>query len=263
MSKISDCIRGCGKRAGLIPFVTAGFPYADSTVDMLHALADAGADVIELGVPFSDPMADGAAIQRASEVALANGMTLARLLQQVSAFRRDNAKTPLVLMGYANSFLRFGDGFAAAAAEAGANGVLVVDLADADRSEWRRRLSAVGMDLVALVAPTTAPARMKKITAQAQGFVYFISLRGVTGAQHLQTSDIAAQAAQVREAAAAAGVPLAVGFGVREAAQARAVAAFADAVIIGSRLMEIADSAPQAAPQNVAAFVREMAEALQ
>lgn len=237
---------------------------------MLHALADAGADVIELGVPFSDPMADGAAIQRASEAALANGMTLADILRQVGEFRRENKKTPLVLMGYANSFINYGkqgkhgkqgEDFPAAAAAAGVNGLIIVDMADADRAAWRDRMAAVGMDLIALIAPTTAAARRDKIIAEAQGFLYFISVRGVTGAQHLQAEQIAAQVQAIR---AAARVPLAVGFGVRSEAQACEVAAIADAVVVGSRLIEIAEAEAEAAnaPAAVGAFLHSMAEAL-
>lgn len=261
MGKIADRLWNCGRRAGLVPFVTAGFPCADSTVPMLHALARAGADVIEVGVPFSDPMADGAAIQRASEGALGNGMSLVRVLDQCAQFRQENVETPVVLMGYANSFVNFGDGFANAAAAAGVNGVIVVDLADVDRVVWRGRLDAVGVDLVGLVAPTTRGARMREIAAEARGFVYFISLCGVTGAAHLQAGDIVAQA---REVKAAASVPLAVGFGVRDAVAASAVAEFADAVVVGSVLIEAAEGCARAvdAPEAVGRVVRGLAEAL-
>lgn len=260
MPDISSCIRGSKKKAALIPFFTAGFPHADSTPAMLNALAEAGADVIELGVPFSDPMADGAAIQRASEAALANNTTLAGVLEQVAAFRAANSKTPLVLMGYANSFISYQGDFPAAAAAAGVNGVIIVDLSDSDRAQWRERLGAAGIDLIALVAPTTAAPRMEKIAAAAQGFLYFISLRGVTGAHSLQAEDIAAQLRQLKEMAAA---PLAVGFGVRTGEQAAAVAEMADAVVIGSRLIEIAEADAANAPAAVADFVRSVAQALQ
>lgn len=260
MSEISECLRNNSKKAALIPFITAGFPQFDSTVAMLHALADAGADVIELGVPFSDPMADGAAIQRANEVALANKISLAQVLTQVAAFRRDNTKTPLVLMGYANSFINYRGDFPAAAAEAGVNGLIIVDLADSDRVRWREALFAKNLDLISLVAPTTAAARLEEIAAAAQGFLYFISLRGVTGARHLQPQDIAAQVQKIRAVAA---VPLAVGFGVRGAEQVRALAEVADAVVVGSRLIEIAEENPSNAPAAVAEFVRSLVQALQ
>ena len=260
MSEISDRLRSNGKKAALIPFITAGFPRFESTAAMLHALAEAGADVIELGVPFSDPMADGAAIQRANEVALANRTTLAGVLGQVAEFRGAGGSTPVVLMGYANSFLNYRGDFPAAAAKAGVNGVIIVDLADSDRAVWRENLSAHNVDLIALVAPTTADARLREIAASAQGFLYFIALRGVTGALHLRPQDIAAQAAQIREVSA---VPLAVGFGVRSAAQAQEVAGIADAVVVGSRLIEVAEENPADAPKAVGGFVRELAQALQ
>lgn len=259
MSKISESLRNSGKKAALIPFITAGFPYADSTVGMLQTLADAGADVIELGVPFSDPMADGTAIQRANEVALANRVTLRQILTQVGVFRRANAVIPIVLMGYANSFMNYGDSFAADAAAAGVNGVIIVDLSDSDRVVWRERLGAAAVDLIALVAPTTAPERMKKIAAAAQGFLYFISMRGITGATSLQPAAIAAQVQAVR---AAATVPLAVGFGVRNEEQAQHIAAMADAVVVGSRLIEITEENYDEAPARLAAFIRTMAESL-
>ena len=260
MSKISECLRNSGKQAGLIPFITAGFPYADSTVPMLQALANAGADVIELGVPFSDPMADGSAIQRANEVALANHINLRQILTQVAAFRRDNTAVPIVLMGYTNSFINYGDTFAADAADAGVNGVIIVDMADSDREHWRQRLDAAAIDLIALMSPTTAPERMQEIAAVARGFLYFISMRGITGARALQLTDITAQ---VQTARAMASVPIAIGFGVRNEEQVRHAAAQADAVVIGSRLIEIAEENYAEAPAKIAEFIQTLVKALQ
>lgn len=259
MSSISDSIRNSGKKAALIPFITAGFPFAESTVPLLQALAAAGADVIELGVPFSDPMADGPAIQRANQKALENRMSLVKVLQQVKEFRAGGYSTPLVLMGYANSFVNYKGDFAAAAREAGVNGVIMVDLADSSRADWQTRLDAAGIDMISLIAPTTAPERMRAIAAAARGFLYFISLRGVTGANKLQTANIAEQARAIRQAAK---VPLAVGFGIRDAEQALEVAAIADAVVIGSRLIEIAEEQPDNAAAAVGEFVASLEQAL-
>ncbi|MCH9704838.1 MAG: tryptophan synthase subunit alpha [Proteobacteria bacterium] len=259
MSKISDGIQNSDKQAALIPFITAGFPFHDSTVAMLTALADAGADVIELGVAFSDPMADGSAIQRANEVALANQVSLPTTLAQIREFRQSNTHTPLVLMGYANSFINYHGDFAADAHTAGVNGVIIVDLADRDRVQWRQQLSAVDIDLISLIAPTTAPERMKTIATTAQGFLYFISLRGVTGAAHLQTNDIRTQVQNIQ---CLTSVPVAVGFGIRTAEQAQEVAGIADAVVIGSRLIEIAEANPADAPAAVAEFMSTVTQAL-
>ena len=260
MPSLSNAFKRKDRRAALIPFVTAGFPTADSTVGMMQALAAAGADVIELGVPFSDPMADGPAIQRANEKALANGMTLRRILDQVRQFREENRQTPVVLMGYANSFLRMTPpGFADAAAEAGVDGVIVVDLSDSQRADWKTILAAQNIDLVSLVAPTTDDERLRTIADSATGFLYFISLRGVTGAGHL---DVAAIADSLKTIRARTTTPLAVGFGVRTAEQAAALAECADGVVIGSRLVEIAEAHPEEAVARVSGFVAEIGRAL-
>lgn len=269
MQRLSDIFqqkngaKTAAKSAALIPFITAGFPRLDSAPGLMRVLSAAGADIIEVGVPFSDPMADGAAIARAGEQALQNGITLAQILAQIAAFRADDSATPVVLMGYANSFINFGrEKFAAAAADAGADGVIVVDLADSDRATWRKTLAAKGLALIPLLAPTTAAARRKSLVADADGFVYFISLRGVTGAAHLDTESLDEHVAAIREHTA---LPVAVGFGVRTAEQAAAVAQVADGVVIGSRLTEIigAAGADAGAAENAAEnFLREVSTAL-
>ena len=236
-----------GERALLAAFMTAGFPARDDTGDALEALA-AGADIIEVGAPFSDPAADGTAIQRASERALANGMTLRLALSQIRAFRA-RRNTPIVVMGYANSFLahcRAENGrsdlgvLAVDLAAAGVNGIIVVDLADSDADRWRPILRAAGVDLVSLVAPTTPAARVRAIAAKAEGFLYFVSLKGVTGAGHLNIESVAPQIARVRQIAA---MPVAAGFGVRAPSQARELAAQADGVVVGSRFIEVVEEA--------------------
>ena len=239
-----------GERALLAAFMTAGFPGRDDTGDALEALA-AGADIIEVGAPFSDPAADGTAIQRASERALANGMTLRLALSQIRAFRA-RRNTPVVVMGYANSFLahcRAANGradldvLAVDLATAGVNGIIVVDLADSDADRWRPILRATGVDLVPLVAPTTPPERVRAIAAKAEGFLYFVSLKGVTGAGHLDIESVAPQIARVRQIAA---MPVAAGFGVRAPSQARELAAQADGVVVGSRFIEVVEEAERA-----------------
>ena len=236
-----------GERALLAAFITAGFPARNDTGDALEALA-AGADIIEVGAPFSDPAADGTAIQRASERALANGMTLRLALSQIRAFRA-RRNTPVVVMGYANSFLahcRAANGrsdlsvLAVDLAAAGVNGIIVVDLADSDADRWRPILRAAGVDLVSLVAPTTPAARVRAIAAKAEGFLYFVSLKGVTGAGHLDIESVAPQIARVRQIAA---MPVAAGFGVRAPSQARELAAQADGVVVGSRFIEVVEEA--------------------
>lgn len=239
-----------GERALLAAFVTAGFPSLDATGDALDAVADS-ADIIEVGVPFSDPAADGNAIQRASARALAAGMSLRRALPQIRAFRA-RCRAPIVLMGYANSFFAYRRGadgradlgaLAADLAEAGANGVIVVDLADSDADRWRTFLRAAGIDLISLVAPTTPDERVRAVAAKAAGFLYFVSLKGVTGAGHLDIESIAPQIARTRRIAA---MPIAAGFGVRAPAQARAMAACADGVVVGSRFVEAVEEAERA-----------------
>ncbi|GAB2549623.1 tryptophan synthase subunit alpha [Rhodanobacter koreensis] len=222
-------------RTGLIPFVTAGDPSPEHAVTLMHALVDAGADLVELGVPFSDPMADGPVIQHASERAIAKGVGLSDVLGWVAAFRQRDAETPIVLMGYLNPVEIHGYArFAHEAVQAGVDGVLLVDC-PLEESAVLRPLRDAGLQQILLAAPTTEPSRMAQLCGSAEGFLYYVSFAGITGAAHLSTSDIAARVADVRTHAKA---PVAVGFGIRDAASARAIADFADAVVIGSALVE-------------------------
>jgi tryptophan synthase alpha chain len=224
------------KRKALIPYVTAGDPHADGTPAILHALARAGADVIELGVPFSDPMADGPVIQKASERALARGIGLGKVLDMVREFRRDDTRTPVVLMGYANPIERYGTTrFADDAASAGVDGVLVVDYPPEEGAEFSAALKQRGIDPIFLLAPTSTEDRIREVGRIATGYVYYVSLKGVTGAGHLDVSGVAAAMPRIR---AHVKVPVGVGFGIRDAAGARAVAACCDAVVIGTALVQ-------------------------
>ncbi len=248
-------------RKALIPFVTAGDPCPDATVEVLHALADAGADVIELGVPFSDPMADGPVIQKAAERALARGVGMGQVLGYVRAFRERDATTPLVLMGYANPIERYGiDRFVADAKAAGVDGVLVVDYPPEEAEGFARTLQAQGLDPIFLLAPTSTDARIAEVGRIASGYVYYVSLKGVTGAGHLDTESVAAMLPRIR---AHVNVPVGVGFGIRDAQSARAVGAVADAVVIGSRLVQILEAAPRERVADAArGFIGEIRAAL-
>jgi tryptophan synthase alpha chain len=222
-------------RTGLVPFVTAGDPLPDATVALMHALVDAGADLIELGVPFSDPMADGPVIQHASERALAKGVGSAHILDWVRAFRTRDADTPVVLMGYMNPVEIHGVArFGGDAAAAGVDGILLVDC---PIEEWQAAapLREAGLTQVMLVAPTTEGGRLASICAEAQGFLYYVSYAGITGADRLSTDAVRERVVRLKERTT---IPVAVGFGVRDAASAAEIGAFADAVVIGSALVE-------------------------
>jgi len=246
MSRIAatfEALKAKGRTA-LIPYVTAGDPFADATVDIMKGLAEGGADVIELGVPFSDPMADGPVIQKASERALARGIGLAQVLADVKTFRGHDDRTPVVLMGYANPVERYdqkrGDGaFIRDAAAAGVDGVLVVDYPPEECEAFAARLKAAGLDPIFLLAPTSTEARMAQVGRVASGYVYHVSLKGVTGAGHLDTASVAEMVPRIR---AHVSVPVGVGFGIRDATSAKAVAAVADAVVIGSRLVQVLET---------------------
>jgi tryptophan synthase alpha chain len=242
-------------RKALIPYVTAGDPFADVTTQIMQALAEGGADIIELGVPFSDPMADGPVIQKASERALARGIGATQVLDMVRAFRQTNNTTPVVLMGYANPVERYdqrhGDGsFITDAAAAGVDGLLVVDYPPEECEAFAARLKAADMDLIFLLAPTSTDQRMKDVGRIASGYVYYVSLKGVTGAGNLDTDAVAAMLPRIRQHVS---VPVGVGFGIRDAATARAVGAVADAVVIGSRLIQILEAETR---DNAAAAAR-------
>ena len=233
-------------RQALIPYVTAGFPYADITPALMHGMVQAGADVIELGVPFSDPSADGAVIQKAGERALALGIGLAQVLAMVKTFRAKDADTPVVLMGYANPIERY-DGrhgagaFVRDAAAAGVDGVLVVDYPPEECAEFSAALRAVGMDLIFLLAPTSTEQRMQQVARVASGYVYYVSLKGVTGSGALDTAEVGAMLPRIRQHVH---IPVGVGFGIRDAETARAIGQVADAVVIGSRLIQQIEPQP-------------------
>jgi len=248
-------------RKGLIPFITAGDPYPEMTVDLMHALVKGGANVIELGVPFSDPMADGPVIQRASERALAKKVGLRTVLEYVRAFRATDTTTPVVLMGYANPIERMGvDAFAKAASEAGVDGVLVVDYPPEECEDFAKAMKAVGIDPIFLLAPTSTEARIAQIARVASGYIYYVSLKGVTGAATIDLDAVAARIPQIRQHAR---LPVGVGFGIRDAATARAISGVADAVVIGSRLVQLLEEAPrEQAVQCLTDFIAEIRQAL-
>nr|MBA3626051.1 tryptophan synthase subunit alpha [Methylibium sp.] len=229
-------------RTALIPYITAGDPYADATVDIMLAMAHCGADVIELGVPFSDPMADGPVIQKASERALAKGIGMSQVLQAVRGFRDCDDGTPVVLMGYANPLERYGlDRFVTDAKDAGVDGVLVVDYPPEECEGFAAMLQGAGLDPIFLLAPTSTERRMKEVGRIASGYVYYVSLKGVTGAGHLDTAAVAQMLPRIRQHVS---VPVGVGFGIRDAATAKALGAVADAVVIGSRLVQLLEVQP-------------------
>jgi tryptophan synthase alpha chain len=249
-----------GKK-GLIPFITAGDPDPARTVEFMHALAAGGADVIELGVPFSDPMADGPVIQRSSERALARGVSLRRVLADVTRFRETDDKTPVVLMGYANPIERMGaEAFANAAKEAGVDGVLVVDYPPEECANFAEKMQSAGIDPIFLLAPTSTDARIAEVGRIASGYVYYVSLKGVTGATNLDVSSIASKIPAIKSRVP---LPVGVGFGIRDAQSARAVADVADAVVIGSRIVQLLEeAAPDAAAEMLTRFVAEVREAI-
>ncbi len=259
MSRIKSAFErldGEGRKA-LIPFITAGDPDAALTLPLMHTLVEAGADVIELGVPFSDPMADGPTIQRASERALAKGMTLRKVLALVVEFRKTDARTPVVLMGYANPIEAMSlEKFAAAAAQAGVDGVLVVDYPPEEAATFGAAIKAHGMDPIFLLAPTSTPARIAQVAEIASGYVYYVSLAGVTGSGALNVDAVAARLPLIREQT---GLPVGVGFGIRDASTAARIAGIADAVVVGSRIIEeIAKSTAETACANVRALVADI-----
>jgi tryptophan synthase alpha chain len=267
MSRIQETfarLQAAGRKA-LIPFVTAGFPFADLTPELLHGMVAAGADVIELGVPFSDPSADGAVIQKAGERALALGIGLADVLQMVRRFRQSDTQTPIVLMGYANPVERYdqrhgADAFIRDAAAAGVDGVLIVDYPPEECADFAAKLRAHGMDLIFLLAPTSTDERIAQVARVASGYVYYVSLKGVTGAGSLDTSAVEAMLPRIR---AQVTIPVGVGFGIRDAATAREIARVADAVVIGSRLISLIDPLPrEAVVPAAAAFLRDIRAAL-
>ncbi len=253
-------LKQCGETA-LIPFITAGDPDLATTEELIHVLVENGADLIELGFPFSDPMADGPTIQGASERALESGTTLSKILEMVIRVR-EHTNVPIVLMGYYNPLFSYGpERFAADASTAGVDGLLLVDLPAEEAGEIRSYLQLAGISLIPLLAPTTPPQRMQRLVADAEGFVYFVSMTGVTGASQI---DVAAIEQQVSELQQFSPVPVAVGFGISSPVDAAAVGCFADAVVVGSALVKVV-AAYGASPElaaRVGAFVRSLKEGL-
>jgi tryptophan synthase alpha chain len=231
------------QRKALIPFMTAGDPAPEFTVPLMHAVVQAGADVIELGVPFSDPMADGPTIQRSSERALKHGVGLKQVIAMVADFRRSNDTTPVVLMGYANPIEAMGTKvFAAQAKAAGVDGVLVVDYPPEECVDFSASVSAAGIDPIFLLSPTSSAERIQKVVALARGYIYYVSLKGVTGAAHIDTAEVQGMVARIK---GRTDLPVGVGFGIRDGETARRVAACADAVVIGSRIVQEIESSPR------------------
>ncbi len=248
MSRIEatfSALKAQGRKA-LIPYVTAGFPFADITPALMHGMVEAGADVIELGVPFSDPMADGPVIQKAGEKALSLGVGMVQVLDQVREFRKRNNTTPVVLMGYANPVERYdqkhgtpgttGSAFVRDAAAAGVDGVLIVDYPPEECEAFAADLRAHSMDLIFLLAPTSTSERMAQVARVASGYVYYVSLKGVTGSGALDTAAVEQMLPRIRQHVH---IPVGVGFGIRDAATAQAIGKVADAVVIGSRIIQL------------------------
>ena len=262
MSRISQTferLKASG-RGALIPYVTAGDPDPATTVPLLHAMVEAGADVLEIGVPFSDPMADGPVIQRSSDRALKHGVSLADVLGMVKRFRERDAKTPVVLMGYANPIESMGvPAFAKAASQAGVDGIIVVDYPPEESGELAALLRQEGLDLIFFLAPTSTEERIARVAALASGYIYYVSLRGVTGAAHIDVEEIGSRLAAIRRQTP---LPLCVGFGIRDGASAKAVSRVADGAIIGSRVIQEIEAAPGAAAERVGTFLREVRQAM-
>ena len=252
-------------RKALIPFVTAGFPFAHITPDLMHGMVEGGADVIELGVPFSDPSADGPVIQKAGDRALALGVGLAQVIAMVKKFREGNTTTPVVLMGYANPIERYdqkrGEGsFVRDASAAGVDGVLVVDYPPEECETFAATLRAHNMDLIFLLAPTSTDERMQQVARVASGYVYYVSLKGVTGAGTLDVGQVEAMLPRIRQHVS---VPVGVGFGIRDAETAKAISKTADAVVIGSKIIQLIENEPYEKVIPVAtSFLRGIRKAL-
>lgn len=252
-------------RTALIPYVTAGFPFANITPGLMHGMVDAGVDIIELGIPFSDPMADGLVIQQAGERALAAGVGLSQVLEMVHEFRNRNKHTPVVLMGYANPIERYdqihgAQAFVRDASQAGVDGVLVVDYPPEECQAFAASLRAHHMDLIFLLAPTSTPERMAQVAQVASGYVYYVSLKGVTGSGDLDIDAVADMLPKIRSHVP---IPVGVGFGIRDSKTAAAIGKFADAVIIGSKIIQLIEKQPHERVIPVAQeFLRGIRQAL-
>jgi tryptophan synthase alpha chain len=264
ITPIMATLKSQGRKA-LIPYLMAGFPHPDQTQALMHALVEGGADIIELGVPFSDPMADGPVIQEAGEEALRHHVGMAEVLAMVRAFRATDNHTPVVLMGYANpvesyNLVHGAHGFVKDAAAAGVDGVLVVDYPPEECVDFAAALKAHQMDLIFLLAPTSTDQRMQQVAAVASGYVYYVSLKGVTGSGALNTDEVEAMLPRIRQHVH---IPVGVGFGIRDAATAQTIGKVADAVVIGSKLIQLVKAAPQdEAPAAARDFMRGIRQAL-
>jgi len=249
------------KRKALIPYITAGDPHPSLTVPLMRGLVEAGADILELGVPFSDPMADGPVIQRAGERALKHGIGLADILKLVVEFRKTDGETPVVLMGYANPIEAMGvEKFVAAAKAAAVDGVIVVDYPPEECEQFAAQAKKAGIDPIFLLAPTSTDQRIGQVGRVGSGYLYYVSLRGITGASNIDLGDVAARIPKIR---AATRLPIGVGFGIRDAESARRVAQTADAVVIGSRIIqEIEAGSAEGAVARVKAFLKPIRQAL-
>ncbi len=249
-----------GKTA-LIPFITAGDPSPGMTVELMHALVDAGANILELGVPFSDPMAEGPVIQRACERALKHGVGMNDVLGYVRAFRQTDGNTPVVLMGYANPIERMGQqAFIHAAALAGVDGTIVVDYPPEECEEFAAMMKTADLDVIFLLAPTSTEERIRQVARVGSGFSYYVSLKGVTGAANIDIGEVGTRLAQIRQHVK---LPIGVGFGIRDAATAKAIGEVADAVVIGSRIIQyLEETPPEKAVETVRDFISGIRRAL-
>lgn len=265
MSRISQCFQNLKMdgQTALIPYVTAGDPEPWVTVPLMHALVESGADIIELGVPFSDPSSDGPVIQKACERALKNAVTLTHVLAMVKQFREKNTITPVVLMGYSNPLEAIGyQTFAEKAQDAGVDGILTVDMPPEESEEFKAIMDSHKIDTIFLVAPTTSPQRMQKIANIAKGFIYYVSIKGVTGTAVLDINEVSAKLTDLRKYTQ---LPLGVGFGIKDGKSAAAVAAVADAVVVGSTLVRCIEehaNRPQEIPAAVGGLLAEMRHAI-
>ncbi len=267
MSRIAPVMAGLQStgRKALIPYLMAGYPEPAHTLALMQALVEGGADIIELGVPFSDPMADGPVIQKAGEAALRHGVGMAEVLAMVRAFRASDTRTPIVLMGYANPVesynLQHGPhGFVKDAASAGVDGVLIVDYPPEECVDFAATLRAHDMDLIFLLAPTSTELRMRQVAAVASGYVYYVSLKGVTGSGALNTDEVEAMLPRIRQHVH---IPVGVGFGIRDAQTARTIGKVAEAVVIGSKLIQLIEAAtPAQAPAQARQFMAEIRQAM-
>lgn len=260
MSRIQNTFAKLGDKKALIPYITVGDPDLDTTLALMHSMVENGADILELGVPFSDPMADGPTIQAAVERALANGVSLRDVLEVVRRFRERDTQTPVVLMGYCNPVHKMGyEQFAQAAAQAGVDGVLTVDHPIETITPLQEALQQHNIDCIFLLAPTTTEERMQAIAQKASGFVYYVSLKGVTGSAQLDTTDVANKIAVLRRYIS---LPIGVGFGISDARSAAQIAAVADAVIVGSRIVKEIEQTGTQAPAAVGRLISELKSAI-